>query len=208
VGYATTLLAGLLERAGLLELSDAEVEAAAVVADTRVAASAPGIATADNEAKRLAWVIVDRLPIIEASGFLAAVARRWKTQLNENGKTTAAWEELPEATHNAVVGYPQPDTLKDHLIVVFLEGDQDHERDALRARLSRELLESAGVNSEVVRITGEGRFGQALDAIVRGDFASTYLAALYGVDPTPVESIAMLKAAMALADAPEGDTDA
>jgi glucose/mannose-6-phosphate isomerase len=205
VGYAVTLLAGLLERAGLLDLADAEVETAAVSADARVAASAADIPTGDNEAKRLAWTIVDRLPIVEASGFLAAVARRWKTQLNENGKTTAAWEELPEATHNAVVGYPQPDTLKDHLLVLFLEGDADHERNALRARLSRELLEAAGVASEVIRVTGEGRFGQALDAIVRGDFASIYLAALYGVDPTPVESISMLKAAMALADEPADD---
>jgi glucose/mannose-6-phosphate isomerase len=59
----------------------------------------------------------------------------------------------------------------------------------------------------VVRVTGDGRFGQALDGIVRGDFASIYLAALYGLDPTPVESISMLKAALALADQPD-DGDA
>jgi glucose/mannose-6-phosphate isomerase len=208
VGYAITLLAGLLERAGLLDLTDAEVESAAASADVRVAASAPHIPTADNEAKRLAWAIVDRLPVIEASGFLSAVARRWKTQLNENGKTTASWEELPEATHTAVVGYPQPDTLKDHLIVVFLESDLDHERNLLRGRLSRELLDASGISHELVRPEGQGRFGQALDAIVRGDFSSTYLAALYGLDPTPVENISMLKAAMALADAPDDEASA
>jgi glucose/mannose-6-phosphate isomerase len=211
VGYSATLLAGLLERAGLLDLADAEVDAAAHAADIRVAASAPDLPTAENEAKRLAWTIVDRLPIIEASGLLAAVARRWKTQLNENGKTSATWEELPEATHNAVVGYPQPDTLKDHLIVVFLESDHDHERDRLRARFSRELLDSSGVAHEVIAVSGDGRFGTALDAIVRGDFASIYLGALYGVDPTPVESIAMLKQALALAaqagDEQEEDDD-
>ncbi len=207
VGYAITLLAGMLERAGLLDLADSEVEAAAASADVRVAASVPEIPTADNEAKRLAWAIVDRLPVIEASGFLGAVARRWKTQLNENGKTTASWEELPEATHNAVVGYRQPDTLKDHLIVVFLESDLDHERNVLRGRLSRELLEASGISHELIHPVGEGRFGQALDAIVRGDFASTYLAALYGLDPTPVENISMLKAAMALADEPDDDGD-
>ncbi len=208
VGYAITLLAGLLERAGLLELTAAEVEAAAHDADIRVAASVPELPTDENEAKRLAWSIVDRLPIIEASGFLAPVARRWKTQLNENGKTTAAWEELPEATHNAVVGYPQPDTLKDHLLVLFLASADDHERNALRARLSRELLDSAGIGTEVVTVTGQSRFGQALDAIVRGDYTSTYLAALYGLDPTPVESITLLKTAMALADEPaDGEPD-
>lgn len=205
VGYAVTLLAGLLERAGILDVDDDEVRSAAHAADIRVAASAPELPTAENEAKRLAWAIVDRLPIIEASGLLAPVARRWKTQLNENSKTSATWEELPEATHNAVVGYPQPDTLKDHLIVVFLESDQDHERDRLRGRLSRELLDASGVSHEVVTVTGEGRFAAALDAIVRGDFASTYLAALYGIDPTPVESITILK--RALAEAAEADDE-
>jgi glucose/mannose-6-phosphate isomerase len=207
VGYAITLLAGLLERVGSLELSDAEVEAAARSADARVAASAPDVPTADNEAKRLAWALVDRLPIVEASGFLGPVARRWKTQLNENGKTSAAWEELPEATHNAVVGYAQPDTLKDHLLVVFLESEHDNERNRLRARLSRELLGASGIGHEVVQLTGQGRFGVALDAIVRGDFASIYLAALYGIDPTPVEAIGQLKRALALADQPDDEAD-
>ena len=50
---------------------------------------------------------------------------------------------------------------------------------------------------------GQGASTQALDAIVLGDFVSVYLAALYGVDPTPVEAICELKAAMALADRPD-----
>ncbi len=207
VGYAITLLAGVLERAGMLELTDAEVAGAAATADDRVAASAPDVPTADNEAKRLAWTLVDRLPIVEAGGFLGPVARRWKTQLNENSKTTATWEELPEATHNAVVGYPQPDTLRDHLLVVFLESASDHPRNQLRARLSRELLDAAGIAHHVEQLAGADRFSQALDGIVRGDLASTYLAALYGEDPTPVESIAQLKQAMALSDEPADDAD-
>ena len=43
-----------------------------------------------------------RFVVIGAAGFLAPVARRWKTQLNENGKANAVYEELPEATHNKV----------------------------------------------------------------------------------------------------------
>ena len=76
---------------------------------------APGVATADNPAKQLAWSLVDRFVMISGSGFLAPVARRWKTQLNENSKAAAVFEELPEATHNTVVGFEQPDSLRDHL---------------------------------------------------------------------------------------------
>ena len=104
VGYSITLLAGLLERAGMLAIDDAEVGAAVAAADAAVGAAAPGVATAANLAKQLAWSLVDRIPVIEAGGFLAPVARRWKTQLNENGKSGRGVEELPEATHNTVVG--------------------------------------------------------------------------------------------------------
>jgi glucose/mannose-6-phosphate isomerase len=210
VGYAITLLAGLLERSGMLDLGDDEIQAAVATADAAVAAYAPGVPTADNAAKQLAWLIVDRVPIIEASGFLAPVARRWKTQLNENSKSVAAYEELPEATHNAVVGYPQPDAVRDHQLVVFLESDIDHPRNTLRASLSRELLDASGINHHVVHASGPSRFARALDAIVLGDFTSVYLAALYGIDPTPVDAISELKQALALSDRPapsEADDD-
>ena len=207
VGYAITLLAGLLERAGMLELGDDEVAGAVATADAAVTAYAPEVPTAGNAAKQLAWTIVDRIPVIEAGGYLAPVARRWKTQLNENSKSVAAYEELPEATHNAVVGYAQPDGLRDHQFVVFLESDLDHPRNALRARLSRELLDTAGIGHHIVSAVGPSRFARALDAIVLGDHTSVYLGGLYGVDPTPVDAISELKQAMALSDRPARQAD-
>src|SRR4029077_5936795 len=68
VGYAVTLLGGLLERAGMLDIGDDEITAAVATADAAVSAYAPEVATADNPAKQLAWMIVDRTPVIEASG--------------------------------------------------------------------------------------------------------------------------------------------
>ncbi|MGH2407103.1 MAG: bifunctional phosphoglucose/phosphomannose isomerase [Candidatus Limnocylindrales bacterium] len=205
LGATLVLLAGLLERAGLLALEAAEVEAAVHAATDAVARCASGVPTERNPAKQLAWSLMDRLPVIEAAGFLAPVARRWKTQLNENGKSTAVWEELPEATHNAVVGYAQPRLLLDHLFVVFLASSDDHERNALRRTASIGLLDAARIDHEVVTASGDGRLAQAASAIVLGDFTSAYLGLLYGLDPTPVEAIAMLKERLAKAAPTEGD---
>jgi glucose/mannose-6-phosphate isomerase len=125
------------------------------------------------------------------------VARRWKTQLNENSKTAATWEELPEATHNAVVGYAEPETLSDRLIVVFLTSPDDHPRNRRRAELSGDLLKAAGIDHRVVSLAGRSRLGQAMSGIVLGDYVSVYLGLLYGHDPTPVEAIGLLKARLA-----------
>ncbi len=197
VGWSTVLLAGLLERAGLLDIDQHDVEAATAAAAAMVQRCEPGVPAADNPAKRVAWSCVDRVPVIEAGGFLAPVARRWKTQLNENGKSTAVFEELPEATHNAVVGYAQPELIRERLFVVFLVSPDDHPRIAQRAALSGELLDERRILHETVTATGEGRLAQAFATIVLGDFASAYLALLYGADPTSAAAIAWVKERLA-----------
>ena len=128
------------------------------------------------------------------------MARRWKAQLNENGKTTAAFEELPEATHNTVVGYEQPESLRDQLFVVFLESSLDHPRNSLRASLIRDVLDVGQISHEVVTTVGESRLAHALSLIVMGDYVSVYLAFTYAIDPSPVDVIGHIKEQLAMAD--------
>ena len=205
VGYALMLLTGLLERTGMLSIDDAEVRSAVAAGAVTVQRCGPDVPSEENPAKQLAWSLVDRLPIIEASGFLGAVARRWKTQLNENSKTTAVVEELPEATHNAVVGYAQPESLHERLYVLFLASPIEHPRNRLRASLSADLLGGAGISHQVIPLAGEGRLAQAVSAIVLGDYTSVYLAFLYGVDPTPVEAIGYVKGRMSASEAEDDE---
>lgn len=209
VGYSMVLLAGLLERAGVLTLGDDEVEEAAVAGDAALVAWGPDVPTHANDAKQLAWALLDRLPVVTGSGALAAVARRWKTQLNENAKTMAVWDELPEASHNTIVGYPQPETTRDHQLHLFLAAASDHPRDTLRAELAAELLEEARIGFETVRLPGASRLDQVMTGIVLGDLVSAYLAVLYATDPTPVDAIVRLKGALveAVAEVREGGSD-
>jgi glucose/mannose-6-phosphate isomerase len=193
IGYGLVLLGGLLERAGLLDLDSAEVEAGARASQAVIAANSPGVATDDNLAKQLAWALVGRLPVVEAAGFLAPVARRWRTQFNENSKSFALAEELPDATHNAVVGYEQPETVREDVYAVLLASPLDHPRNSRRATATTQLLAAAGISYQVVPVAGEGRLGQACAAITLGDYASTYLALLYGIDPTPIDAITVVK---------------
>ena len=196
LGYTMLLLAGMLERAGFLDLTEAEVEAAIGAASGVASSCAADVPATTNLAKQLAWSLLDRLPVVEGSGFMAAVARRWKTQVNENSNSAAAAEELPEATHNTVVGYEQPETMRDHQYVVFLSSDADAPRNRERARLSVELLKASGIDYQRVSFDGPGRFAQACAAISLGDYVSFYLALLYGADPSKTEALTLVKSAM------------
>lgn len=200
VGWSMGIVAGTLERAGALELDEAEIAAGVAAGTAMDARCAPGVPTAQNPAKQLAWSLVDRFVIVTGSGFLAPVARRWKAQLNENGKTTAFVEEIPEATHNTVVGFDQPESLRDHLGVVFLRSALEHPRNSLRAQLMGDLLETGHIWHTTVESEGQNRLGHALSAMVLGDYASVYLAFMYGIDPTPIDVISHIKEQLTLAD--------
>jgi glucose/mannose-6-phosphate isomerase len=200
VGWSMGIVAGILERAGVLELDEAEVEAGVGSVSATLRRCVPSVPTAENPAKQLAWSLVDRFVMVSAAGFLAPVARRWKTQLNENSKAAAAFEELPEATHNTVVGFEQPESLRDHLAVIFLRSSLDHPRNLLRAQLVGDVVETAQIWHSFVEAEGEGRLGHALSLMVAGDFTSVYLAFMYAIDPTPIDVISHIKQQLALAD--------
>jgi glucose/mannose-6-phosphate isomerase len=128
---------------------------------------------------------------------LSEVARRWKCQFNETSKAWAFWEVLPELNHNAVVGYQFPATLASEVRVLMLSSQLYRPRHSVRLEITGEILAEKGVAHEVIQVQGESLLSQALWAIHFGDYVSYYLAALRGVDPTPVKTIAYLKERLA-----------
>ena len=119
IGFGVGLVHELLTRAELLVDPD---PLAPVVDELEalIERLGPDVPTDDNPAKQLAWSMFGRIPVVYGHGPMAAVARRWKTQLNENAKAWAVFEPMPEANHNAIEGSLNPRELSDALYVVEL----------------------------------------------------------------------------------------
>jgi glucose/mannose-6-phosphate isomerase len=145
--------------------------------------------------KQLAQALHGKLPVIHGSDPTVAIARRWHTQLNENAKTAAFWSELPEASHNELCAWERG-TETAPLAAVFLEDPDQHPRIGRRIELSCREVERAGAAAIRVKARGESRLERVLSHVLLGDLVSVYLAALEGVDPTPVEAIDRLKAGL------------
>ena len=152
---------------------------------------------AHNVAKSLASRLFDRLPVVYGAGLLTAVASRWKAQFNENSKHWAFFEELPELNHNAVVGFPLPQAVRDRVVVLMLRSSYDHRRVQARWEVTGELLRREGVEIETAYGRGESRLAHMLSLIHLGDWVSFYLAMLNEVDPTSVAAISFLKQRLA-----------
>jgi glucose/mannose-6-phosphate isomerase len=143
----------------------------------------------DSEAKSLARALQDTIPVVHGAGPTVSVARRWKTQLNENSKLAAFFSELPEANHNEICGWSEGTRLS----AALLEDPNHHPRVRQRMELTAEAAEAAGAPVVRAAARGENSVERTLSLVLVGDLVSVYLAVLRGVDPTPVEGIDRLK---------------
>ena len=147
-----------------------------------------------NPAKDLARELSGRIPVIVSARGLASAARRWKTQLNENAKTPAWTEELPEMHHNAIVGFEQPN-LSDNLAVVLLGPPSTQSRSLHdRYAISQRILSDLGVSVHWPSLAGVTPLSRLLEAVLLGDYVSYYLALVNGIDPTPTMALDSIKA--------------
>jgi len=147
----------------------------------------------ENMAQKMAQTLFGKVPVIYGARITAAVAYRWKTQINENAKQPAYWMELPELCHNEIVGYELAGKIFSQGFVLFLRTSFDHPRVAKRVEILKEVLAARGLPFLEVWGEGEDPLSQALWLLYLGDWVSFYLALLNGVDPTPVRPIQELK---------------
>ena len=153
----------------------------------------PEVATENNIAKHLAFSCLDRQIIIFASGILKSVARRWKNQFNENSKTFAYFDVLPEAMHNSIQGTDFPVRAKDDNIYFLLKNDFDNPYISSRFDLITSIFDAKKIQYEIISAQGNDIWSQKLSLVLLGDWISYYLAILNNIDPTPVPIITETK---------------
>jgi glucose/mannose-6-phosphate isomerase len=197
VGYSFMGLLAVLGRAGVLPDKGEDVAAALRVMEAWGSELGPAVPTERNNAKKMAEALHGRIPVVYGAGFLNDVAVRWKSQFNENSKTWAFVEALPEADHNAIEGFGLPGDLLDQLGVVFLKSPHLHKRVLDRIEITAGLLDKQGVRSGWLEGRGETPLAHVLTLVQFGDWVSYYLAMLNEKDPNPIPQIDALKAALA-----------
>jgi glucose/mannose-6-phosphate isomerase len=193
LGWSFASLLAICGKLGLLPDLDSELPSALDqmrALGLRIGRDAPETA---NVAKQLARRLTGRLPVFIGAEAMAPVAYRWRTQVNENGKSWAIADELPEMNHNAPVGYGLPRRVVPLLHVVLLRHAAVHPRIALRIDATRDQMSRAGIDAEIVEVAGDTLLAQMLCGLILGDYTSYYLGLLNGVDPSPVEPLIELK---------------
>lgn len=197
LGYLFAPLLRIMETLGFLSHQEAHVREAIDVVRNAGREWGKDSPESRNGAKQLARTLQPAVPVVYGAELLSAVARRWKTQLNENAKTWAFYEEFPELDHNAIVGYRYPRDASSRIHVLLLDSPLLSERVKRRMAVTEELMRDYGVPHSRIEGRGRSALAQTLSLIALGDYVTYYLALLHGADPTEIEPIVRLKHALA-----------
>jgi glucose/mannose-6-phosphate isomerase len=197
IGYGLFPLLAWLQRLGLGSDRTKAVESA--IGEMELLSWELRVQTpeARNRAKQLARHIGQRAVVIYGAEYLAAVAHRWKSQINENAKSWAFYDALPEAGHNSIEGLRLPALARDAMYAIVLRAASYHPRIARRCDLFTEALARVGVVHEVVEAPGSTPLAQVMTSVLLGDYTSYYLGILRGVDPAATPALDLLKEQMA-----------
>lgn len=194
LGYLFVPIISLLAKLKFIDLKDEEIEN--TVKNLKIFQQKIDLAmpTGQNEAKKLAEILKGKFCIPVASGIVSPIAMRFKDQINENGKSFAAWEELPEMCHNFLQGLDFPDKIKDRVLTIFIQSRYDYPRNVLRFQAVQNILKRKGLKFEIVNLEVKGsELSEILHYLHFVDYTSFYLAMLEQTDPSPYEMITYLK---------------
>ncbi len=192
VGFVLGGVLGLLDPA-FPESNEDRIGQAVEILEKRIA----GYASRRGPPSRWAAQLKGREPAIYTETGFAGLARRWKTQLEENAKRGASFDVVPELFHNAVVGWDaiSAAAAAQHA-VVQLEWSEAPATTAARFGYLARLLGDRKVTAIRVPLSAPDRLVALVTGVSLGDFFSLAVAEQAHVDPYPVDAITRMKTSL------------
>ena len=185
MGYNLILLLGALNRLGMVDIAEGEVDALVAILEERISTLGVEVPEEANPAKQLARELTGKVIATYGGGLFTGVARRWKTQLNENSKVWAFFETLPELLHNAIEVYGVSPEADSRLMALVLQPGAATTELRGRYQVVVELLHRQGVPHKLLEEADGPPLAQLLGISLLGDYVSYYLAVQQGIDPSP-----------------------
>lgn len=145
-----------------------------------------------NPAKQLAERMAGKTAIIYGGPLMYPAAYKWKIGVNENAKNTAWAGMLPEFNHNEFLGWSSHPVEKPFAVIDLLSSFE-HPRVQRRFEVSDRMLSGMRPTSVNIEAKGKSVLEHLLYLVLFGDFTTTYLGILNGVDPTPVALVEKFK---------------
>ena len=139
---------------------------------------------------RLAHMAKDRLIVIYSEEATRFIGYLWKIRCNENGKTPAFNNVVPEMEHNEIVGF---EGKRFPAAALFLGEEQFSKALARQTNIVKKILARYRVRAASVPLSGKTLLEQTWNAVMRADWFSYFLAVQQGVNPREIRVVDELK---------------
>ncbi|MFH1582270.1 MAG: bifunctional phosphoglucose/phosphomannose isomerase [bacterium] len=149
----------------------------------------------ESKGKALARKIGKRIPLIYTPEKLKGLGLVLKNNFNENAKTLAFSNHIPEMNHNEIVGFWQigKKKIKDDIIAIILRDKKENPKILKRTKIMENIFETEGVKTEIIDIGNKDVLETIFSTTLLGLWASYYLALDYKIDPTQTKIIEEIK---------------
>lgn len=197
VGYTVFGLLGLLERYGLVDISQTQIDAVKARIEMVIAECNPAIPALKNPAKQMVEKLTGKFIWVFASEHLLGTAHVLANQLNENGKCLATFFAIPEANHHLMEGLVFPSALVKQVVGLSFVSKSYHPRNQVRYPVTGEVMRHSGVDWQEVEVPAASLLEECGWMMAFGEFLSVYSALLYGIDPSPIPKVDYFKEQLA-----------
>lgn len=196
IGYLFVPVLVLIEKLGLAEGQEEKLShAIKLMKNVREGLRFENPSTR-NVAKQIAQSLCGKtVAIYGAPGYRAAIASRWKSQINANSKGLALTGSFPDAAMGDISGWEFASDRPAEFGMVFLGDPTDKGEIAETMDAGEAVLEQFGVVRASIK--GSTTIEKLLYGVYLGDFVSYYLAMLNMVDPSVTENVSLLEARIA-----------
>jgi glucose/mannose-6-phosphate isomerase len=174
-GYMVLGIIGILNKLGLISVSDEEVKAA--ISEVRQAQEDIRRKTQD-----LAKKTQGSIPVVISAEFLSGNAHILRNQFNETSKSFAAFSLLSELNHHLMEGLKNPPDKK--LIFLFISSNLYSDKLKKRVELTKDVVGKNNIPYDEYQVEGSTKISKMLNVLSFGGYLTFYLAMLYGQDPS------------------------
>lgn len=196
LGYSVMGILGLMELAGVIKVSDEEIDGIIALVERIGKECGVGVFGDDNPAKRVARRLEGRVLMVLGAEHLSGNPKIFCNSINENAKIPAFPYLLPEANHHLMEGLKKPETNKDNLMFLLLGSDRYAEEIKKRIAVTKKVIEKNGISMVDIKAEGKSRLEEAFYLLAMGGWVIFYLAMLYGIDPSLIPWVDYFKEEM------------
>ena len=174
-GYVVLGTIALLNKLGVISVSDEEVEKAILELEENSE-------NIKSQAQSLAGKINGYIPVAIGAEFLSGNAHILRNQFNETSKSFSAFSLLPELNHHLMEGLKNPEDKK--LFFLFLASEIYSDKLKKRVQLTKDVIEKNNVRFDEYTPKGSSKLSQMLNVLSFGGYLTFYLAMEYKQDPS------------------------